>query len=185
MAEIKVSRRYAKSLLGLAQENNLPEQVYADMQMVASVCAASRDLGLLMRNPIIQSYKKEAVLRQIFTGKVNDITMGFLMLMISKGRVGLIEDIAREYIALYKELIGIRIAHVTSAVKLDEATRSKVMEIVRKSGGDKVELIEHIDAKLIGGFILRMDDVQYDSSVSRRLSDISRELTTNAYSRAV
>ena len=184
MAELKVSRRYAKSLLGLAEESNLAKEVYKDMQMVASVCDNSRELSLLMANPIIHNYKKEAVLNQIFGSRVNKVTLEFMMLMIRKGRVGLIDDIAREYVSLYKAMNGIRIAHVTTAVPLDEQMRNAVLAIVREREGAKIELVEKVDPSLIGGFILRFNDVQYDSSVSRKLNDISRQLHTNAYSRS-
>jgi F-type H+-transporting ATPase subunit delta len=183
MAEIKVSRRYAKSLLGLAQENNLTEKIFADMQLVADTCDENRELTHVMGNPIIPSFKKAAVLKAIFSDKVNSMTMNFMQMMISKGRVGLIDNIAREFIELYKEMRGVRTAHVTSAIKLDESTRNAVLAIVRKKGGESVDLIERVDPKIIGGFILRMGDVQFDSSVSRRLSDISRQLHSNSYTR--
>jgi F-type H+-transporting ATPase subunit delta len=184
MADLKVSRRYAKSLLGLAQEQNLLAKVYEDMQLIVSVCDASRELSLLMRNPIIQNYKKAAVLEATFQGKVNQLSLSFMTMMITKGRVGLIDQIAAEYVALYKELTNVRTAHVTSAVKLDEVTRAAVMTIVRDAAGEKAELVEHVDASLIGGFILRIGDLQVDSSVSRRLSDISRNLYSTAYTRS-
>ena len=185
MAELKVSRRYAKSLLGLAEEQNNAAQVYADMQMVASVCKENRELTLLMGNPIIHNYKKEAVLSQIFASRVSKVTLEFMMMMIRKGRVGLIDDIAREYVSIYKEMNGIHIAHVTTAVPLDDQMRRAVMAIVKEREGDKVELIEQVDPSLIGGFILRFNDVQYDSSVSRKLSDISRQLHSSSYTRSI
>lgn len=183
MAEIKVNRRYAKSLLGLAQENNLTEKIFSDMQLIAETCENSHELTAVMRNPIIHTHKKEAVLTALFSNKVSNITLKFFQMVISKGRVGMLEEIAKEYVALYKEMRGVRTAHITSAVKLDESTRNAVLAIVRKKGGENIDLVERVDPKIIGGFILRMGDVQYDSSVSRRLSDISRQLHSNSYTR--
>lgn len=183
MAELKVSRRYAKSLLGLAQESNLTEKIFSDMLLVESVFADNREMSRIMRSPIIQNFKKESILKGIFSGKVDKMTLNFILMMISKGRVGLIEDIAREYIELHKQMNGVRTAYVTTAVKLDESIRQSVLEIVRRKGGEKVELVEKVDPEILGGLILRMGDKQFDASVSRKLNDISRRLHSNSFNR--
>ena len=107
MTESKVARRYAKSLLGLATEKNITDKVFSDMQLIASACDQSRDLALLMKNPIINTDKKEAVIKGVFSGKVDNVTLSFMDLMTKKGREGYLEDIAQEYINIYKESIGV------------------------------------------------------------------------------
>jgi F-type H+-transporting ATPase subunit delta len=66
MTESKVARRYAKSLLGLATEKNITEKVFSDMQLIASACHQSRDLALLMKNPIINTDKKKDHKKKLF-----------------------------------------------------------------------------------------------------------------------
>ena len=120
MTESKVARRYAKSLLGLATENNITEKVFSDMQLIASACQNSRDLALLMKNPIINTDKKDAVIKSIFSGKVDQVTLTFMNLMTKKGRESYLTDIAQEYINIYKESIGIKVAYVTTATPMDD-----------------------------------------------------------------
>ena len=43
MADVRVASRYVKSLLGLAVERGLLEQVHEDMQVLERVFANSRD----------------------------------------------------------------------------------------------------------------------------------------------
>ncbi|MBL7923101.1 MAG: ATP synthase F1 subunit delta [Bacteroidia bacterium] len=181
MVETKVARRYAKSLLGLAQERDLTEKVYADMELINATCQASRDFVTLLRNPIVQGDKKEAVLKALFGPKFNDLSNEFINIIIRKGRENHLDAIAAEFISLYKESKGIVIAYVTTATPMDAALRETIMGMVRKSKGDKVELVEKVDPSLIGGFILRVGDEQHNTSVSRKLKQLKNEFGVNLY----
>lgn len=181
MAELKVARRYAKSLLGLAQERNLGEKVFTDMQLVSNTCEASRELVLLLRNPIVQGDKKEAVIKALFGSKMEPLSNEFINIIIRKGRENQLDGISKEYVKLYKELKGVVTAHVTSAVKMDDNFRQTVLSLVKAAKGEQVELMEQVDASLIGGFVLRVGDQQFDTSVSRKLKQLKNEFDDNLY----
>jgi len=181
MTESKVARRYAKSLLGLATENNITEKVFSDMQLISSACQNSRDLALLMKNPIINTDKKDAVIKSIFSGKVDQVTLTFMNLMTKKGRESYLTDIAQEYINIYKESIGIKVAYVTTATPMDDQLREQVLDIVKKMKGSKIELVETVNKNIIGGFILRIGDEQFDASVLKKLRQLKNEFDDNIY----
>jgi F-type H+-transporting ATPase subunit delta len=181
MTESKVARRYAKSLLGLATENNITEKVFSDMQLIASACQNSRDLALLMKNPTINTDKKDAVIKSIFSGKVDQVTLTFMNLMTKKGRERYLTDIAQEYINIYKESIGIKVAYVTTATPIDDQLREQVLDIVKKMKGSKIELVETVNKNIIGGFILRIGDEQFDASVLKKLRQLKNEFDDNIY----
>jgi F-type H+-transporting ATPase subunit delta len=102
-------------------------------------------------------------------------------LMTKKGREGYLEDIAQEYINIYKESIGVKVAHVTTATPLDASTREQILDIVKKMKGDKIELVETVNKNIIGGFVLRIGDEQYDSSVIKKLRQLKNEFDDNLY----
>jgi F-type H+-transporting ATPase subunit delta len=181
MTESKVARRYAKSLLGLATEKNITEKVFSDMQLISSACHQSHDLALLMKNPIINTDKKEAVIKEIFSGKVDNVTLSFMDLMTKKGREGYLMEIAQEYINIYKESIGIKVAYVTTATPMDAATREQVLEIVKQMKGNKIELVESVNKNIIGGFVLRIGDEQFDATVVKKLRQLKNEFDSNSY----
>ncbi|HRH65433.1 MAG TPA: ATP synthase F1 subunit delta [Bacteroidia bacterium] len=183
MVETKVSKRYAKSLIELAQERGVTDTVQADMKLFADTCAQNRDLSLLLSNPIIQSDKKMEILRKIFGGKMNALSISFFEIVTRKSREAYLEHIAKSYITLYKTQKGILTAEVTSAIGLDENLRKKVYAMVSNSGKSEVELIEKIDPKLIGGFVLRIGDKQYDASISAELRKLAKEFSSNPYVR--
>jgi F-type H+-transporting ATPase subunit delta len=78
---------------------------------------------------------------------------------------------------------GIQTAEITSAAGLDESLRKKVYDLIRNSTKSEVELIEKIDNRLIGGFILRMDDKQFDASISSELRKLTQAFSSNPYVR--
>ena len=179
--ETKVAGRYAKSLLGLAIEQKTEQKIYADMELVVSTISSSRELALLLRNPIINTDKKQNILSLIFKGKVSDVTYAFMNIIVAKRREGYLEDITRQFISLYKAHVGIATAVVSTPVKLDDTLRAEIMKIVSAEAKGKVELVEEIDKDLIGGFVLKMNNKQVDTSIETKLREIRRELKINLY----
>lgn len=185
MVDSKVARRYARSLIGLAQERNLTDKVYADMELVRSVCDANRDLVLMLNNPIVQTDKKNIVLKAIFAGKVDALTISFMDIITRKGREAYLPAIAIEYIQMYKFQNGVKTAFVKTATPMDTALRAEIMGLLKTSQGEKVELVEEVDKDLIGGFILRVGDKQHDASVSTKLRQLKNQFDDNLYNKEV
>jgi F-type H+-transporting ATPase subunit delta len=172
-----VANRYAKSLMELAVENKQLEAVRADMKTIEQVCAENREFELFLNSPVIKTDKKITVLSTLFKGKISDITLSFLNLITSKHRESYIHDIALAFDEQYKTNKNIFTAVVTSAKGLDNTTKLKVIELLKSQMNGEVELTEKIDAKTIGGFILRIGDKQIDKTVARQLSNLKKELT--------
>jgi len=181
MAEAKLGRTYAKSLFDLSLEKGNTEAVYQDMSLIHQVCEENRALILLLQNPIIFPEKKTSILREIFQKKIDALTMRFLEIIVHKRRENQLLSITTEFIASYLAYKGIEKAIVTTATGLDDKLRSEVIAMVKKSSQSNVELVEKIDKKLLGGFVLRVGDVQYDASISRSLKKLSREFLQNSY----
>ncbi|REJ80910.1 MAG: ATP synthase F1 subunit delta [Bacteroidetes bacterium] len=181
MIETQVAKRYAKSLLDLAKEKGNIDDVNRDMQLFSSTCANSRELSLLLSNPIIKSDTKLEVLRKLFSEKMNKLSIAFFEIVTKKGREKYLENIAKEYSEQFKLFKGIRTAEITTAIGLDENLRAAVYKLVRENTNSDVELNEKVDRNLIGGFILRMGDKQYDASISSELRKLAREFSSNPY----
>ena len=174
-----VATRYAKSLLQLANEKGQLEKVYADMQLVESVCEENKEFTNFLNSPIIKTDKKVAVIKEVFAGKVDNITSGFLTVLTQKRRELYMKEIAAEFIAQYKQHKNILTAVITSAVGIDATIKAKVLELVKQTTKGEVELVEKVDKDLIGGFILTIGDKQVDASVSRKLNDLRKAFSVN------
>lgn len=175
-----VASRYAKALLDLAIEKGQLEAVYSDMLSVKDVCEHSREFINFLNSPIIKTDKKASTIKAVFEGKLNPITSGFLAIVTAKRRESVIPGMAHEFIEQYREHKNILTAVITSASGLDAATKQKALDLVKAQAKGEVELIEKIDANIIGGFVLKVGDKQLDRSVSRQLSNLKKELTNKA-----
>jgi F-type H+-transporting ATPase subunit delta len=167
-----VSERYAKALFELALEKNLVEEVYRDSLLITSACEESRELKLLLKSPIINSGKKTTILKEIFGAKVNILTLTYLLIMVKKNRESFIPAIAVQLVELYQAYKNILTVHFKSPVLPDEATRKQVIVLMKQFSGADIDLKAHIDAELIGGFVLNWQDKQYDASIRREIDDL-------------
>ncbi len=173
MAVASVAFRYAKSLLDLAEEKGITEEVHRDMLFFKNTVDQSRPLALMLKNPIVRSSKKDTVLKLIFGGKINPMSSAFIDIVARKNRESIIEDIAAEYIRLYDEMKGIERATVITTTPLTDELRGKFKAMVaKKTGSQLVDLTEKINPKIIGGYILQLGDEQVDASVRSQLSEL-------------
>ncbi|MEO6883490.1 MAG: ATP synthase F1 subunit delta [Bacteroidia bacterium] len=180
MNQTRVAVRYAKALLDQALEKSLIEVVFADMTSLLSICHSNKDFSLFLQSPIIKTEKKVSVLKEIFSSKINALSLDFLLLIVTKKRENAMENIAEEFINQYKKYKKIITAVVTSSVGLDANLRKEVIEIVKKGSASEVELIEKVNPDLIGGFILRIGDKQVDTSILRQLKKLNRTFKENS-----
>lgn len=184
MAGSRVAARYVKSLLGLAVEQNALEQVHHDMQLFSRVCDENRSFVLMLRNPIIKHGKKFEILEQLFKDKVHSLTMAIFHIITRKNRESLLPEIAKEFHRAYNNYKGIGQASVTTAIPLDDALRNEFKKLAGNYTDKKqVELIEQVDADMIGGFVLNVGDKQIDASIASKLKDLRFIFSRNPYAR--
>ena len=182
MAESRATFRYVKSLLGLAVEKNVLEEVHNDMLLFTQAAATSRPFELLLQSPVIKHDKKLEILRQIFKGKVSALTMAFFEIITRKNREPILLGVAREFHNAYNEYKGIGKATVTTAIPLDPAMRAEFEKLVRQYSDKKqIELIEKVDADLIGGFVLNVGDRQVDASIKSKIKTLQVKFSQNPY----
>lgn len=170
------ARRYAKSLSEIANEQNASEDLAADMRLIASTIEQSRDLHVLLQSPIVRTDKKLSILNTIFGGEIGTISLRFIEIIVRKKREKLLGDIAGAYLDLHRQKQGIVLADITTAVEITDEERAKARELIGRWGGDSVELNEKVDPSVIGGFLIRVGDKQYDDTIAGRLHDMRRQL---------
>ncbi|MBS1570694.1 MAG: ATP synthase F1 subunit delta [Bacteroidetes bacterium] len=177
-----VAYRYARSLMQLAQEKGEVEAVREDMQLVASTCAASRPLQLLLESPVLKPDRKLKVLERVFGGQIGHLVDRFMAILVRKGRESHLPEIAEGFQNVFREAHGILMAEVRSAMPLTAESRAQVEQMAKeRHPGKTIELRETVDPALIGGLVLRIGDEQVDASVSRRLNDLRRKFSENPY----
>lgn len=170
-----IAIRYSKALFTLAEEKHKLDKVYKDITLIKSVCETEKSFQNLLHFPIIKSSKKISIFNELFSNKIDSLTLDFLKLISNNKREMHLLSMCYSFINLYKDAKFIQTVHFTSVNKIDRSTKNKIIGMLKKQHKGYIELIEHTDDNLIGGFILRIDDRQYDASVANSLKNIERE----------
>jgi F-type H+-transporting ATPase subunit delta len=176
MSEIKVAGRYAKSLIDLANENNALEEAKNDMVLFEKVVDETPELEAILKNPIVPLDKKTGILKGIFADKVSKLTITFFTIVVNKGRSEILFATAKQFIQQYNIIKGIVTADVTSATPLSATAKEEIVTIVKRElGANQVIINEKLNENLIGGFILKVGDKQFDASISSNLNKLKKE----------
>lgn len=181
MRDSKLARRYAKALFELAIEMKLVEQVYADAELIIDVCKENKEFVVMLRSPIIKDVKKLAIIKDIFEKNLNELTYKFLVIIARNKRESIIQEISEQVVDIYQEYKNIVPVNLTTAIKLDEATKGKILKLLSEKSDATVKLTEVVNEELIGGFVLDFDDKQFDASIQRQIKKLKKEFKVNLY----
>ena len=172
MSAGRIAARYAKPILELAEEKKVLDKVKADMESFASICKESRDFPLMLKSPIIPHLKKAEILKKTFSGKYNDLTLQAFDLMTRKNREDVLESVANEFLMLYNSKKGVSDVTVTTTFALDASMKKAFEKLAKEVTGNTPEMEEVIDKDILGGFIMKFEDKQIDTSVRGRLNEL-------------
>ncbi len=178
MVGSRAAIRYAKAVLSLASDQNTADAVNNDMKLMANTIAGSKDLRDMLNSPVVSPSIKKASLLEIFKDS-NALTINAIDTLMANKRIALLENVTLEYTRLYDELRGTEVATVTTALPLTDDLKVKVLAKVKELTGKEVEVENIIDEDILGGFILRVGDIQYNASIANQLSKLKREFTLN------
>lgn len=179
----RIPNRYAKALFDLAGETNITARVNEDMKLVGSVCRSNMDFRQMLESPVIRSDKKLAVVRALFGTQFHEMTLAYLEIIIRKRREMFFEGIAAEFNKLFEASTGVKKAFLKTAVEADAGLKQQVVAMLEKQLNCKIELVTIVDKKLLGGFVLQVDDQQWDASAQHKINQLIREFNVNMYER--
>lgn len=178
MAGSRAAIRYAKAVISLATDQKKADSVNNDMKLMANTITENIELAEMLNNAVVKSEDKKAVLLAVFP-KLNKISTDLFDVLISNKRVDILYDIAIHYSILFDTLKGKEVAKVTTAIPMTEALEAKVLTKVKELTNKEIVLENIVDENILGGFILRVGDKQYNASVSNKLNKLKREFTLN------
>ncbi len=179
MNQNKISVRYAKALFELAVENNLLEDIKNDISSLMEM-EQQHSFKYITESPEIKASEKKDLFRNIFQSKINELTLNFLMIILTNKREKFFPYIFRNFIDFYFHHKGIKPALLTTPVPLTDNLKKEIENIIKTEFNSKVVLKQRIDKTLIGGFILRVGDQQVDTSISTKLKNIQEKLLLSA-----
>jgi F-type H+-transporting ATPase subunit delta len=179
MKQIRLANRYAKALFELALEQQSLETVAKDMQLVNDVVAENRDLALLLKSPVVKAHKKIAVFNSLFEKSIDTLSLKFLSLLAKNGREESIPQVAESFLNIYNNYRGITEAWLTTASDLEKDAKTAILNMLKKLSGKEVQLHEYVNADLLGGFVVKLGDYQYDASTKTLIKKLKENIKNN------
>lgn len=174
MQKIRAAKRYAKALLAHAIEKQQTDVVFQEMTSLLKAMEENIDFQRLLLSPIVKSVTKRNVLVQIFPDK-SDLVRQLIEVLDKNKRFSLTKAIAKSYIELYHQHKQRQIAQITTAQPLSEEMKNDfLLKIKQLTGNENIELRSKVDENIIGGFILRVGDLQYNASVLSKLQHLEQ-----------
>ena len=168
--------RYAKAIIETTVSSGKTEKVNEDMKAIVAAVNSSADLKEFLASPIITSEMKMNALSEVFAS-VNSETKSLFRLLQENKRFEILGAIAEQFNALYDEMQGVEVAKVTTAIPMTAELEAKVLDKIALISDKKITIENLVDPAIIGGFILRIGDKQYNASVANRLQELKREFS--------
>jgi F-type H+-transporting ATPase subunit delta len=178
MAGARAAIRYAKAVLSLASDEKTSEVVNSEMKLIATTISQNKELSDVLKSPVVSSTVKKSVLLEVFKDS-NKFILNLIDALISNNRIDILSDVAQKYNQLFDASKGIELATVTTAVALTDDLKKKVLAKAKELTGKDIEVENIIDESIIGGFILRIGDIQYNASIANQLNKLKKEFILN------
>jgi F-type H+-transporting ATPase subunit delta len=167
-------RRYAQAVFELALEKNEVDRWQSDLQKIVTLAKDPAFLAVL-ESPKIRIDDKIKVLSDSLTG-ISPLSLNLVSLLVTRGRFGMVGNIAEDYQHLVDSYHGIEQALVTTAVPLDDADNKILVEKLSSISGKKVTLKSEVDSGILGGVVARMGGKLLDGSTRSKLEELKNAL---------
>ena len=170
----KVAEPYAEALLDLAKSNGSLKETTNDMNIVSQFLANSSDLKKFLGNPLVTKEAKKNVVKDILGEQIDGSTLKFLLLLVERGRIEILESIAQKFLELSFKQESIEIAKITSSIQLSAQQQKEIAEKLKViTGAKQIKLALKVDPTLIGGFTIEIGSKMIDTSIRGQLRQIS------------
>lgn len=175
-----VARVYAESLIRLAAEQGLEDEVRDELEALAGIIDTDGALANFLDSPLIEDEAKRATLEDALRGRASDLVVDTLQVMRRKGRLGLLRAAAHSYRELWTARRNRVDVRVVSAVALSDELRGLLERALAKRTGREPVLIEKVEPGLLGGLVISIGDDKIDSSVATGLERVHGDLLARA-----
>lgn len=179
MKQSRASIRYAKAYLEVANDRNSLDQAAADMLAIQETVAASKELSGVLENPMTSPILKKSILDELFKD-LSEATKDLIRVLSENDRLELLDDIAERFVGLLaKHRAQVRVTLVIASADQQDALEKTVLNLLKEQGYANVILKVELDPELIGGFVLKLDDLLYDASVAGKIKRVKKEFSNS------
>lgn len=164
-------------MFSLATEGEKLDTVWEEVKMIRDSVKENPEFIDMLSHPEMTQEKRISVLTEIFQDKVSEDVMGFLHVLVRKGRLKEMVAVLDYFDGLAKEYKKIGVVNVSTPTPLTEDQKEQVEKrILEVSKYETLEMHYELDENLLGGIVIRMGDRVLDNSIRTKMDALSRQL---------
>lgn len=174
MAREVQAKRYAQAVFEIAQERKELDRWQSDLNKIVDLIQ-DETIYTFLASPRVHFDKKSRLIVE-YLKDIHPLVLNLVHLLIARGNLEAICDIADMYQQLLDDYHGIEYAEVTTAVSLDNEEKQKLSQRLSELMGKKVTIKANVDATIVGGIVARIGDKLLDGSTRSKLIALKEEL---------
>jgi F-type H+-transporting ATPase subunit delta len=167
---------YARSVLELANQKGLAEQIGGELSDLRQVLLENRGFGQYLQDPAVSHEQRNTAIKSIFAGRVHPLVSNLLGVMNGKGRLGILGAVCDAYDDLLEEQLGKIEVDVTVAARLSAEELEQVRQRISAAMKRDAVVHQYVDESIIGGIIIRVQDRLIDGSVRKQLETLKQKM---------
>ena len=171
-----IADRYAEAILDLAQEKECLDYVKNDLVTLSNTINQNADFKTFLEHPIIPNNDKKEIIETIFKESISPYVINLAKLLIDRNRIFILSAIAESFKKLFNKRFNIVVAHITTAIEVNESIKTSIQQKLKELLNKHVEIESKINPDIIGGVVIQIDDSIIDGSINGRLEAIKRQL---------
>lgn len=173
----KIAAPYARALYDYSVEKNIMHQITADFQNLEVFLKKTPNLIEYLNNPIIIADQKTELLNKILKSQLNNETFKFLMILVNRSRINILEAIIEEYLNLVYRVASIKMIEISTAFAFTNLQKNTLIKKLKKlTQAREIRLLITVDSSLIGGFLIKTNSKVIDFTIKNQLQKLAKHL---------
>jgi F-type H+-transporting ATPase subunit delta len=175
----KIAVPYARALFDFSVEKNIMHQITADFQNLDTFLNEASELMDYLNSPVVKTEAKREILAKTLKSQINTETFKFLMVLVNRDRINLLNAVINNYLELVYETASIKMIEVSTASAFTNAQKNTLIQKLKElTNAREIRLVINVDPSLIGGFLIKTDSKVIDFTIKNQLQQLAKHLDT-------
>jgi F-type H+-transporting ATPase subunit delta len=173
----KIAVPYARALFDFSVEKNIMHQITADFQNLEIFLEKSPELTEYLDNPVVSNNAKCEILTKTLQSQINSDTFKFLLILVKRDRINLLNSVIDNYLELVYETASIKMVEVSTAFPFTNAQKNALIQKLKElTNAREIRLVINVNSNLIGGFLIKTGTRIIDFTVKNQLQTLAKHL---------
>jgi F-type H+-transporting ATPase subunit delta len=175
----KIAAPYARALFDFSVEKNIMHQVTADFQNLDIFFSETSELTEYLNSPVVKREAKREILAKTLKSQINAETFKFLMILVKRDRINLLNAVINNYLELVYQTASIKMIEVSTASVFTNLQKNTLIQKLKElTNAREIRLVITVDPSLIGGFLIKTDSKVIDFTIKNQLQQLAKHLDT-------